>query len=169
MGKSPTGMKGHPRPRQCRGLAPIQPNRHQGWTHGRHGHVHDPTAHQYQPSPHHILWKKRNAYGRAKRPKLAPDYQGPLTRQLPTECQAILTGYTGTHFLPMSTARKSAGVENFTKLAAALSITTGKCLTYTMYGKCTWRSCKRQHTTVQTAKPHHSILDKTFQAHTVGK
>ena len=52
--------------------------------------------------------KDRSANAPAKRPKVTPEYNGPYTRQLPTECQALLTSYTGTCFPPMSTARKAA-------------------------------------------------------------
>ena len=100
---------------------------------------------------------------------MTPENHGPHTRQLPTECQALLTSYTGTRFPPMSTERKAAGVDNDTDLASALDVTTGECLMYAMYGTCAWRSCKRQHTTAQTAKAHHKILDKTFRDHAAGK
>ena len=113
--------------------------------------------------------KDRSPNAPAKRTKVTPDYTGPHTRQLPTECQALLTGYTGTRFPPMSTARKAATVDNDADLASALGVAAGECLTYAMYGKCAWRSCRRQHTTAQTSKAHHSILDKTFRDHAAGK
>ena len=113
--------------------------------------------------------KERNANGTAKRPKVTPDYHGPHTRQLPAECQTLLTSYTSIRFPPMSTARKAASINNDANLSAALGVATGECLTYAMYGKCALRSCKRQHTTAQTAKAHHSILDKTFRDHAAGK
>ena len=69
----------------------------------------------------------------------------------------------------MSTARKAANIDNNADLVSTLGVTAGECLTYAIYGKCTWRSCKRQHTTAQTAKTHHSILDKTFWDHAAGK
>jgi len=107
--------------------------------------------------------KDHSANASAKRPIVTLEYNGPYTRQLPTECQALLTSYTGTRFPPMSTARKAANIDNNADLASTLGVTAGECLTYAIYGKCTWRSCKRQHTITQTAKTHHSILDKTFR------
>ena len=67
--------------------------------------------------------KDRNANGPTKRPKVTPEYHGPHTRQLPAECQALLTNLTGTRFPPMSTARKAAGVDNDADLASALGHT----------------------------------------------
>ena len=55
--------------------------------------------------------KDHSANASAKRPIVTLEYNGPYTRQLPTECQALLTSYTGIRFPPMSTARKAANIK----------------------------------------------------------